>query len=278
MTYRSLLVHLADDERCGARVDLAAQLAHDFDARLTGLAPTGRVLLSPDLGPGLLGLDTMTLLVADLRHQASERAEAFRQQCRRRGATSFEAVVDEDDVRTSLLTRAESADLLVLGQSEPDSQHQSVLEEVLMRSPRPTLLVPHAGRFDTIGRHVLVAWDGGRESARAMSDALPLLARADRVQVVHLLGKGDDDGREALLRPRLDALHGWLMGHGVDAQVRVEATGIDAGNALLSMAADQGVDLLVTGAYGHSRWSERMLGGATRTLLQSMTVPVLMSH
>lgn len=275
MNIRSLLVHLAADARCDARVDLAAQLAASFDAHLVGLAPTGKVMLSQDIGPGMVGLDAVTLLVADLRHQAAERAERFRQQCRRRGATSFEAVVDEDDVVASLVRRSHCCDLMVISQAEPDSRQQAVVEQVLMQTPRPTLVVPHAGRFDRVGRRVIVAWDGGREAARAVADAMPLLCKAEEVRLVRCITPTTDDED---LRPQMQAVKQWLAWHGVDADVRLEATEIDPGNALLSMASDFSADLLVTGAYGHSRWSERILGGATRTLLQTMTLPVLMSH
>ena len=275
MTFRSLLVHVSDDPRSDARVDLAARLARTFGAHLVGLAPTGKIVLSHDIGPGLVGLDAVSLLVADLQKQAMERSERFRQRCRAQGLDSFEAVVDEDDAPTALVRRSPCTDLLILGQPEPGSRQRPAVEQVLMRSARPTLLVPHAGHYEQVGRRVLVAWDGGREASRALADALPLLGRAEAVMLMRC-ARPDDDTAE--LKPQLDALHQWLMGHGVQAQVRLEVGDIDPGNALLSMAADFSADLMISGAYGHSRWTERILGGATRTLLDTMTLPVLMSH
>jgi nucleotide-binding universal stress UspA family protein len=102
-------------------------------------------------------------------------------------------------------------------------------------------------------------------------DALPLLRIAERVQVV---AWKEGTAGDAPQLPQLDAVHRWLRWHGVEAEVRVEATGIAIAEAMLSRAADLGADLIVMGAYGHRRWTERVLGGATRGLLASMTMPV----
>jgi nucleotide-binding universal stress UspA family protein len=145
-----------------------------------------------------------------------------------------------------------------------------------MASARPTLILPYAGRFDAVGTRVMVAWDDSREAARALSDALPLLRLAKRVQI-ESWNEGLDDDDKALHR-RLDALHRWLAWQGVSADLRVEPTAGHVAEAMLSRAADLDADLIVMGAYGHARWAERVLGGATQGLLASMTVPVLMSH
>jgi nucleotide-binding universal stress UspA family protein len=122
----------------------------------------------------------------------------------------------------------------------------------------------------------MVAWDDSREAARAVSDALPLLRRAGQVQVVSWNEAGTE--ADTRLNERMDALRQWLTWQGVPAETRVETTAVSISDAMLSRAADLGADLVVMGAYGHSRWTERVLGGATRGLLTSMTVPVLMSH
>jgi nucleotide-binding universal stress UspA family protein len=153
---------------------------------------------------------------------------------------------------------------------------QDIVEQVLLYSARPTIVLPYAGTLDTISTNVMVAWDDSREAARAVSDALPLLRIAKRVQVVSW--NESTGSSDTMLRPRLDALHRWLMWQGVTAEIHVETTDIGIAEAMLSRAADIGADLIVMGAYGHARWAERVLGGATRGLLTSMTVPVLMSH
>ena len=178
------------------------------------------------------------------------------------------------------MRHAHCSDLTVLTQADPTAPgHRlapNLVEQVVLYSARPTLILPYAGRFDTLGANVMVAWDDSREAARALSDALPLLRRAKRVQVVSWNEMGDND--DPALRTRLDALHRWLMWQGVTADVRVETSDIDITNTMLARATDLNTDLIVMGAYGHARWAERVLGGATRGLLASMTVPVLMSH
>ncbi len=122
----------------------------------------------------------------------------------------------------------------------------------------------------------MVAWDASREAARAVSDALPILERASSVAVVSVNPRSRDFGHGDV--PGADiALH--LARHGVKVDVqRIETRDLDVGNALLSHVASESADLLVMGGYGHSRLREMVLGGATRTILGEMTVPVLMSH
>ena len=153
---------------------------------------------------------------------------------------------------------------------------QDLVEQVVLYSARPTLILPYAGRFDTIGTNVMVAWDDSRESARAVSDALPLLRLAKQVQVVSWNEAGAIEDKT--LRPRLEALHRWLMWQGVSADVRVETTDVGIAKAMLSRAADLKTDLIVMGAYGHRPSTAHRLGGTTRSLLAAISVPVLMSH
>ena len=140
----------------------------------------------------------------------------------------------------------------------------------------PVLVVPYAGRYETVGRRVLIGWSATREAARAVSDAMPLLAAAEIVTVLTIDAREGTDAHGEL--PGADiSLH--LARHGVKAEIeRTVSAGIPAGDVLLSRAADLGADLLVIGAYGHSRVRELLLGGVTRSILQSMTLPVLMSH
>ena len=280
MTYRSLLVHLDPDPLCAARSQAAMRLAVALDCHLVGVAPTGLLDL-PTSAHAAASLADFAALAGDLlRNQAEQAADRFRDDCRAAGVSSFEAVVDESAQAASLVRHAHCSDLTLLTQADPAAADyrsaRDLVEQVLLYSARPTLILPCAGRFDSIGTRVMVAWDDSRESARAVSDALPLLRLAEHVLVVswneaHAL-------EDTTLRPRLDALQRWLMWQGVSAEVRVETTGIDIAQAMLSRAADLSTDLIVMGAYGHARWTERVLGGATRGLLASMTVPVLMSH
>ena len=280
MSYRSLLVLLDHTPACAARTQCAIRIAKDLDCHLFGLAPTDLIDL-PATPKAAASLNDYAALVWDaLRDQAERAADHFRDECHAAGVKSFEAVVDEANKVASLVRHARCSDLTLLTQAEPSAPNYSatkeLVESVVLNSARPTLVLPYTGDFASIGTHVMVAWNDGREAARAVSDALPLLQRAKQVEVV--MWREDASTEDKTSRQQLDALHQWLMWHGVASELRTETSTSNVADALLSRAADTGADLIVMGAYGHSRWAERVLGGATRGLLASMTVPVLMSH
>ncbi|HUG25255.1 universal stress protein [Piscinibacter sp.] len=280
MTYRSLLVHLGVDPLCTARTRVAIRLAKELDCHLVGVAPTGLIDLPVTAGAAASMGELAALAWDTLRGQADQATQQFRTACQAAGLTSFEAVLAESEAAPSLVRHAHCSDLVIVSQADPDSPGHSaaqhLVEQVVLAGARPALILPCVSGVSTALDRALVAWDDSREAARAVSDALPLLRRAKNVQVVSWIERGqhDDDS----LRVRLDALHRWLMWQGVTAEVSVESTDIAIAEAMLSRAADQGADLIVMGAYGHARWAELVLGGATRGLLQSMTAPVLMSH
>ena len=280
MTYRSLLVLLDHDPLCAARTQVAITLAQRLDCHLVGLAPTGLVELPVSLRAAASMAEFATLAWDSLREQAGQAVALFEEQCRAAGLRSFEAVIDEADKAPSLVRHAHCSDLSVLTQTDPSAighrMAQELVEQVVLYSARPTLLLPYAGRVDRIGGNAMVAWDDSRESARAVSDALPLLRLATRVEVISWTDAASAEA--TALQGRLQALQQWLAWQGVSAELSIETTGNSIADAMLSRAADLSTDLIVMGAYGHSRWTERMLGGATRGLLASMTVPVLMSH
>jgi len=280
MTYRSLLVLLDHTSSCAARTAHAMRLAKELDCHLVGLAPTDLIDL-PAVPSAAASLIECAALVWDaLREQAERAADTFRDACHAAAVKSFEAVIDEADKIESLVRHARCSDLTVLTQADPATSNfyaaKDLVESVILHSARPTLVLPYAGRFERVGTRVLVAWNDSREATRAVSDALPMLQRASQVEVASW-SEGSTTEDKAV-RPQLDALHKWLMWHGVSAQMRAQPIGADIADAMLSHAADTDADLIVMGAYGHSRWAERVLGGATRGLLASMTVPVLMSH
>ena len=280
MTYRSILVLLDRHPSCEARTRIAIRLAMNLDCHLVGVAPTGLVNVPAPIETAVVLAEFAALLWDSLRDEAEQAAQRFRAECKAAGVKSFEAVVDRADTAQSLVRHSHCSDLTVLTQADPGARGhamaQGVVEQVVLASARPTLVIPYAGRLDGIGHSVMVAWDDSREAARALSDALPLLRLAKQVRVVSWNeGLGDDD---RTLRLRLDALCQWLAWQGVTADAHVQTVAGHIAEAMLSHAADVGADLIVMGAYGHPRWMERMLGGATRGLLASMTVPVLMSH
>lgn len=280
MTYKSLLALLDDDPHCIGRTQAAIRLARQFECHLVGLAPTGLLDL-PAMPSSAAALSAFAASAwGALRDQAERVADQFRNDCRAAGLTSCEAIVDEADKARSLIRHSRFSDLSVLTQADPavpgHRAASELVETVVLHSARPTLILPNAGHFARIGTRALIAWDESREAARAVADALPLLRRATEVRLV-TWPEGDGTERQ-VLQAQLDAAHRWLARHGIDAQVQIERPTSSIADALLARAEESRCDLIVMGAYGHARWAERLLGGATRGLLRAMPVPVLMSH
>ncbi|WP_426162289.1 universal stress protein [Pseudoduganella sp. R-34] len=278
MSYRTIVVHADRAANAEARIALAAAIAAREEAHLVGAAMTGmpRSMLAGRSYEG------SGVFLADYLRRAEERVqlalEQFKSQADRLGVQSFEARSSNDDEYAGLCMQARYADLVVLGQAPAADDNQDSLlpdlpDYVLLNCGRPVLLVPRTGRFPTIGKRVMVAWNGSVEAAKAVTAALPLLRGAEQVTLAVLGNSADTLGES----PGADiALY--LARHGVNVEVLRRPEPADPGKAILSLAADFNVDLLVMGAYGHSRFREMMLGGATRTILATATLPVLMAH
>ncbi|HEY9066136.1 MAG TPA: universal stress protein [Burkholderiaceae bacterium] len=280
MTYRSLLVFLDDSAACDARVQCAIRMARERECHLVGLAPTGLIDLPPE--PGTWLGDYAARAWDTLRDRTEQTAQRFRDACHAAGLSAAQAVIDEADRTRSLVRHAQYHDLVVLSQAWPDARSASheptrtLVEDVVLHSARPTLILPHAGTFEHPGSNVLVAWDDSREAARALADALPLLRHASQLQVV--CWREPDDGSEPARRASVEAIQRWLTCHGIASKAYVETCEQGLSHAIRLRAAEMHADLVVMGAYGHARWMQRVLGGATRGMLEAMNVPVLMSH
>ncbi|MEO8717614.1 MAG: universal stress protein [Burkholderiales bacterium] len=277
MTYKTILVHLDHRARSAERLGLACGLAGEFDAHLVGLfAPGGPNLPSyaeAEGGPALR--EMLEHRRKEVRHEAQRRLLEITQ---RNGGERSEWRASDAAPAAAMRLSARYADLLVAGQ--PESQDEGDLrglaDELAFSAGRPVLFVPYAGRFAALGKRVLVAWDAGREAARAVTDALPLLERAEAVEVCAF---DPERGRRAHGEQPGADIGLFLARHGVKVTVaRQSGARYDVGSQILSRAADIGADLIVMGAYGHTRVREMVLGGVTRTMLEAMTVPVLMSH
>lgn len=279
MWYKTVLVHVDDGRAAGARIAIAAQLALASQAHLVGAAMTGMspnvfaaAGLNPAVPPLLLSFDA-------LREECVRALDAFERQVSAIGVASFERRQVEDQAGPGMSMQARYADLLVISQSDPASPAPRLRadfpEYVLLNCARPVLVVPAGLAPAPIGRRVMVGWNGSREATRALTSAIPLLKDADQVDVVVLNPESEGDVHGPLAGADI-AL--FLARHGVKVDVRSVSGVLDAGSVLLSLAADGGADLLVTGAYGHSRIGEILLGGATRTLLASARLPLWMAR
>jgi nucleotide-binding universal stress UspA family protein len=281
MSYKTLLVHLDSSGSCGHRVAAALDLAERFDAHLVGL-----FVMADTLVPGYVMAQIPENARSAHRQTQEARADAaiaaFEEAARKAGRSveSRRAFAYAEAVPETLALHARYADLIVLGQHDPDDEGTlapGTLEQCLLGAGRPVLTIPYVGTPKAgFGRRVLLAWDASREAARAASDALPLMTRADRVTVLTVnpqaarAAHGEEPGADIALV---------LSRHGVTAEAQsmtVREVGVD--EAILSRLADEGSDLLVMGCYGHARLRELILGGTTRHILQHMTVPVLMTH
>jgi nucleotide-binding universal stress UspA family protein len=280
VTYSTLLLHLDDDTRAAIRLDEAMKLARRFNSRLIGVSCHRPAPWIGVAGSEFMGADPMTGELERAARAASTREAAFLRQCDVGGLASFEVATSDDEPARAIGERGFCADLILLGQADPaDAGHarqRDIVDRVMEQTAAPVLVLPYAGRFATLGETVLIAWSNSREAARAVADAMPLLKQARAVHLVQFDPSVGESGR--IDASRLEVVTRWLAAHGVQVQARVAFRRSDTGNALLSHAADVGADLLVMGAWSHSRHVERVLGGATRTVLDSMTVPVLMSH
>jgi nucleotide-binding universal stress UspA family protein len=278
LSYKSILVQVDHAKACPARIDAAIELALRHEAHLTGLylmvEPTGASFARGYLPPEILEA------AAGQGEEAAREGLARFSAAAERNQLSFDTRIDRGfDLELAEIfgLHARYADLAVVGQEDPAEPSPGQRPGPLVLScGRPVLLVPYIGARETLGQRVVVAWDASREAARAVRDALPILKQASSVSVVSVnprpadFGHGETPGADIAL---------YLARHGVEVDVRhIETRDLDVGNALLSHVAGEAADLLVMGGYGHSRLREIMLGGATRTILQDMLVPVLMAH
>lgn len=281
MGYKTILVHADESRHTLGRIRLAAHLAIQEDAHLIGAAATA--LPGMFYLPGVVSESgvTVTAYLDYMRERAGATLVQFETIAQKAGVASFEKRIVNDEAGTGLCLQARYSDLVVVGQSDPDESQPALRsgfpEFVVMNCGRPVLIVPYAGEFTHVGKRILVAWDGSMEATRAVTAAIPFLCRAELVQVVVFDSKarpnahGEQPGADIAL---------YLSRHGIRVEVSQQSTAddIDIGNALLSYATDFDADLIVMGGYGHSRFREVLLGGVTKTVLQSMTVPVLMAH
>jgi nucleotide-binding universal stress UspA family protein len=271
-------VHVDGSKHCRARVGLAANLAARFKAHLTGLyampPATVSALMADQMRPDRL--DDQATLKAQEREQLKGAFDAATSEL----GGDAEWLEGEGEASAVVALEARHADLTILSQADPSERLPSVAadlpERVVMDSGRPVLVIPYAGHFEQVGERVLVAWDGSPQAARAVKEALPLLEEARHVEVVTI---GSPRYSLAdLFDPGLDVVR-HLAKHDVSAESRhLTASDGDIGNLLLSCAADEAADLIVMGAYGHSRLREIVFGGVSRTIFKEMTVPVLMTH
>jgi nucleotide-binding universal stress UspA family protein len=298
MALKDILVCLDATEAGEKRLRLAAAMARDCGAHLSaafvlpeqiaGAPPDGGIVVAPPTGAAWLPQFGLGAVVpppdpdADVTPVPSV-ADIIEQRFRdevRTYAIEGESHMFAAGESGELIALARTMDLVVYGQAAPDYRLPTGFrpEDIIVGSGRPLLVVPYAGTFEAVGRRVLIAWDGSREAARAVHDALPLIAAAEAATVITV--RDDADADFARNAPSIARLVRHLARHGIAAARDEQASrgSLPIADLLLSRAADLAVDLIVAGAYHHSQFREALIGGVSRSLLDHMTVPVLMSH
>jgi nucleotide-binding universal stress UspA family protein len=277
MALRDILLHMDNSRSCSARLEAAIQVAQTNGAHLAGL-----YVIQLPVFPYYAEVNIPREILEAHAKVAKARADAAQKtfiDTTNRAGLSAEWRCVEGEVASHLTVHARYVDLVLLGQVErddPESTAPGLIDRVVLGAGRPVLTIPYIGMSRPLGQRVIVGWDASREAVRAINDALPLLERAQHVTVLSINPPSGEQGDGDI--PSADiCLH--LARHGVKAEAhQLQAEDIEAGAMLLSYATDQGADLIVSGAYGHSRLRELVLGGVTRHLVEHMTVPVFMSH
>ena len=277
MSYKTILVHLNRAARCRAVLEPTLDLARKHSSHVIGLyvRPRLQAAVAVDsLGNAVVLEDE----IAAARDNEQELAAAFADLTTKQPfAASWRAIDAQTlDLGRSVLEHGFAADLIVASQNDPDwnlSSQFDFPERLILESGRPVLTIPYVGAYPEVGKTVVVAWKPGREAARAVFNALPILKAATVVHILQI-----STGRDHTIR-RDDNLTAALALHGVKAELHSSyAADQSVGNEILSRLADFSADLLVMGAYGHTRLREYVFGGTTRDIVKQMTVPTLFSH
>lgn len=291
---KDILVHIDDTAQGRRRLAAAVALAAAHDAHLIGLY----VVTHPQI-PSYIRSEIPDDI---LRHQAevieaaTARARAQFEDAIRLAGVNGEWRQPPGPALAAVALHGRYADIVIVGQRDPSgetgSEDWAMPDQLILSVGRPVLVLPAMAAPAAsgergpaaigervpapIGERVMVAWDASRLATRAVNDALPFLVRARQVLVMAVNPPTGDDGEGAI--PSADiCLH--LARHGIPAEAQhIVSDDLSVGAMLLSRAAEHGIDLLVTGAYGHARWREIVLGGVTRHMLRHMTLPVLMCH
>jgi nucleotide-binding universal stress UspA family protein len=275
MPLKDLLVHVDTGKEAEATLDAAIALATVHDCHLVGLGVSPPLDI-PTYAAGNLPSSVFTVLEEREAERLGKAEELFRTRIRQAGRVErSEWRLDYGLPESVVGLHARYADLALVTQSNPTLEERRFIdlpEDLVLSAGRPALIIPYIGAPNGIGKNVIVAWNASREAARAVADAMPLLEQAEKVKVVVAGAEpiGDLPGADI-------AVH--LARHGINVGVhRAVVDDIDVGDVLLNRVTDLGADLMVMGGYGRSRLRELVLGGATRHILEHMTIPVLMSH
>lgn len=277
MPLKDIIVHVDLNKESDNRLKAAMSLAEAHGAHLAGVYAVPRPYI-----PAYAEVQITAEVLETQRRDAlagAARAEAAFKATTGNSGLSVEWRQQEGDLGRVLGFHCRFADLTVVSQPDPEQSlfpgDRDLPDRLILTAGRPVMVLPFGYTGNLAGKRILVAWDESPLASRAVHDALPLLQAAEKV-VVMVVNPVTDPGEKR--DPGADiAAH--LARHGVTVEAdHMTSDHVDAGNLLLSRAADMSADMMVMGAYGHARWSELILGGVTNVVLSNQTVPVVMSH
>ena len=274
MSIKTILLHLTNDSRLDSRIEVALSLATENGAHIRGV-----YTITPATPP--------TSFMGYIPPEFVERTRSLEQENSAIASKKLMEVAKKVDVSVKIISEegyapdiitkyALTSDIVIVGQVDPDddkmAQYQYLADELVVACACPVLVVPYAGKYHSFGTHILVGWNNTRESSKAIHGGMTFLKRAEKVTLLSVNPK--EDNTEAN-----EAAVAHLKRHGIAAEIKVgHWPNVGVGNALLDALVDYNADMLVMGAYGHSRLREMILGGATQEILGHMTAPVLFTH
>ena len=275
MTITDILLTVDHTPQCAKRTTVASDFASQIGAHLTALYVIPKIDI-----PNYAGVNIPPEVLAT--------QEKYQMDIAQQAKTDFAAATKGKDCSTEwrcvsgivdqqIIEHARYSDLVVISQAQEFgllSGDAAVDYSVILESGRPVLIIPRDGEVSSLGRRILIGWNGSKEVVRAVNDGLPLLKNADTVTIGNVGDGSPDDDEEGEAR-----IYRYLKKQGVNVQFeQLAAAGAKTGAALLAKAADVDADMMLMGAYGHSRLREVVFGGVTQTILEQTTIPVLMSH
>ena len=279
MEYKNILLHLDHSSGCRNRLETALELARRYDATITGLFVVPNYIV-PSYVEAQISVDLITDVTDKAIARATQTLADYHKLADEANA-NMEAHVLEGQVIPILREHSKYADLLLLGQDQPDDPDNTsygLADALLFEGACACMVVPHSGKVEEPGKRVLVTWNASRESARALREAMPFLSGAESVVVLSTEPDGIDTDI-ARGHPHARELARFLESHGIESvSSGISDTDMSPSEAITGQAADMNADLIVMGAYGHTRLREIILGGVTRDLLKQAPVALLLAH
>jgi nucleotide-binding universal stress UspA family protein len=278
MSFNDIIVYVDGTAVSKARVGFALGLAKAQDAHLIGVAFAPKALLP--LSGADVGFADMSEILESVKAQGEAALKSFKEAAAAAGVAAEGRLMQgmSEEFPHDFAAFARQVDLTILGQprdGDPLIGQYALVERCLFASGRPVMIVPAAPAEITLDGTVVAAWDGSAEAARAFNDSLTFLRQA--AQVILLVGILDDPGEGREVPTDDMVVH--LTRHGVTVDVTwVQAREGEVGRLLLSEATNRQADMIVMGAFHHSRWREFILGGVTLTMLEEATIPLFMAH